>query len=153
MQQKLLGQLTLVLEGAKVLKDHGSITLTTGVMNHDFVRHGSAAAMINNAVEGFAQAAALDLPRGIRLNVVSPALLQESVERYKDFCPGFEPVSSATVARAYRKRLYGIQTGQVFRAGWYNCSQPASFATAISCGQFATTTGISANDNIGKSLI
>jgi len=82
MQQKLLGQLTLVLEGAKVLKDHGSITLTTGVMNHDFVRHGSAAAMINNAVEGFAQAAALDLPR------------------------------------AYRKSLYGIQTGQVFRAGW-----------------------------------
>ena len=115
MQQKLFGQLTLVLEGAKVLNDKGSITLTTGIMNHDFVLHGTAAAMINSAVEGFAQAAALDLPRGIRLNVVSPALLEESAELYKDFCPGFEPVSSAKVARAYRKSLYGVQTGRVYQ--------------------------------------
>ena len=115
MQQKLFGQLTLVLEGAKVLNDKGSITLTTGIMNHDFVLHGTAAAMINSAVEGFAQAAALDLPRGIRLNVVSPALLEESAELYKDFCPGFEPVSSAKVARAYRKSLYGMQTGRVYQ--------------------------------------
>lgn len=114
MQQKLFGQLCVALEGAQVLNDHGSITLTTGIMNRDFVRGGSAAAMANNAVEGFVKSAALDLPRGIRLNVVSPALLQESAEKYADLCPGFEPVSSAKVARAYRKSIYGIETGQIY---------------------------------------
>tara|TARA_Y100000588_G_C14157352_1_gene883263 strand:+ start:149 stop:751 length:603 start_codon:yes stop_codon:yes gene_type:complete len=115
MQQKLLGQISLTLKGAKVLNDGGSITLTTGVMNRDFVEHGSAVAMVNHAVEGFVKAAALDMPRGIRINAVSPALLEESVEKYADLCPGFEPVSSEKVARAYRRSIYGIQTGQVFQ--------------------------------------
>lgn len=115
MQQKLFGQVTLALEGVGALNDGGSITLTTGIMNQDFVKNGSASAMINNAVEGFVKAAALDLPRGIRINVVSPALLEESAEAYAEFCPGFEPVSSAVVARAYRRSVYGIQTGQVFQ--------------------------------------
>lgn len=114
MQQKLIGQLSLVLEGIKVLNDHGSITLTTGIMNRDFVKNGSAAAMVNNAVEGFVKAAALDLPRGIRINAVSPALLEESTDKYSELCPGFEPVASAKVARAYRKSIYGIQAGQIY---------------------------------------
>jgi len=114
LQQKLFGQIAIVLHGVHVLNDRGSITLTTGLMNHEWVRDGSAASLVNNAVEGFAQAAALDLPRGIRLNVISPALLEESAKQYASICPGFEPVSSAKVARAYRKSIYGIQTGMVF---------------------------------------
>lgn len=114
MQQKLLGQINLVLQGLSVLNDKGSFTLTTGIMNHDFVKDGTAAALVNNAVEGFAQAAALDMPRGLRINVVSPALLEPSVEAYKTYCPGFEPVSPQKVARAYRKSVYGIQTGRVY---------------------------------------
>lgn len=114
LQQKLFGQLSLALQGLQILNDHGSITLTTGIFNREFVANGSAAAMVNSAVEGFVRAAALDMPRGIRINVISPALLEESVEKYSQLCPGFEPVSSAKVARAYRKSIYGIQTGQVY---------------------------------------
>lgn len=114
MQQKLLGQIALALAGSHMLNDNGSITLTTGIMNRDFVENGSAAAMVNNAVEGFAQAAALDLPRGIRINVVSPALLEASVDHYANLCPGFEPVAAAKVARAYRKSIYGVQSGQIY---------------------------------------
>lgn len=117
MQQKLLGQLNVVLQGVNALKDRGSITLTTGIMSHDFVANGTAVAMVNNAVEGFVRAAALDLPRGIRINAVSPALLGESVPLYSDLCPGFEPVPAAKVARAYRKSVYGIQTGRVYSVG------------------------------------
>ncbi len=113
-QQKLFGQIQVALAGIKCLNNKGSITLTTGIMNHDFVENGSAAAMTNNAVEGFVQATALDLPRGIRINAVSPALLEESVKIYGALCPGFEPVSSAKVARAYRKSIYGIQTGRIY---------------------------------------
>ena len=114
LQQKLFGQITVALESLNVLNDGGSITLTTGIMNHDFVKNGSAAAMTNNAVEGFAQSAALAMPRNIRINVVSPSLLQDSVETYADICPGFEAVSSEKVARAFRKSVYGIQTGRVY---------------------------------------
>lgn len=112
---KLLGQIQVVLQGLHVLQPHGSMTLTTGMMNRDFVRGGTAASLVNSAVEGFARAAALDLPNGIRLNVVSPNVLEASVEKYAALCPGFEPVSAEKVARAYRKSIYGIQTGMVFQ--------------------------------------
>lgn len=115
LQQKCFGQIELVLKGVPVLNDGGSITLTTGAFGTDYIANGSAAAMANRAVEGFAQAAALELPRRIRLNVVSPALLEESVSAYGSLCPGFEPVSSQTVARAYQRSIFGIQTGQIFR--------------------------------------
>ena len=114
MQQKLFGQQTLVLKGIELLNDYGSITLTTGIMNRDFVKHGSAAAAVNNAVEGFVKTAAIEMPRGIRINAVSPALLEPSVEKYATLCPGFEPVSAAKVARAYRKSIYGVQSGQIY---------------------------------------
>ena len=114
MQQKLLGQINLVLLGLNRMNDKGSFTLTTGIMNHDFVKDGTAAALINNGVEGFAQAAALDMPRGIRLNVVSPALLEESAEAYKDYCPGYTTVPVKKVAKAYRKSVFGIQTGRIY---------------------------------------
>lgn len=114
LQQKMLGQIHVALQGVKILKEHGSITLTTGVFNRDFVKNGSAAAVINNAVEGFVKAASLDLPHGIRINAVSPALIEESAKDYASACPGFETVSSAKVAKAYRRSIYGIQTGEVF---------------------------------------
>lgn len=114
-QQKQFGQIQIALAALSHLRDNGSITLTTGIMNHDFVQGGSAAAMVNSAVEAFVQAAALDLPRGIRINVVSPALLDDSKEKYSQVCPGFEPVKGDVVARAYRKSVYGIQTGRIYR--------------------------------------
>lgn len=116
LQQKLLGQLNLALQGVSVLNDGGSITLTTGVFNQQFVAGGSAASMVNNAVEGFVKVAALEMPRGIRINVVSPNLLAESAALYQHVCPGFETVAKANVAKAYRRSVYGIETGKVFRA-------------------------------------
>lgn len=117
MQQKLLGQLNVVLKGIPALNDHGSITLTTGIMNRDFIKNGSAAAMVNSAVEGFVQAASLDMPRGIRINVISPALLKESAAQYAAVCPGFEPVESEKVGRAFRRSIYGIETGKIYCVG------------------------------------
>lgn len=116
LQQKLLGQIQVALAGMPALNAGGSVTLTTGVMNVDFVMNGSAASMVNNAVEGFVKAAALDTPNGIRINAVSPALLDESVEAYGAFCPGFNTVPATKVAKTYRRSIYGIQTGLVLVA-------------------------------------
>lgn len=115
LQVKLLGQIDLTLQAIPYLNEGGSVTLTTGILNHDFIPMGSAAAMVNNAVEGFVQSASLELPRGIRLNVVSPALLAESLDKYADFFPGFETVAANKVAQAYRKSIDGIRNGHVFK--------------------------------------
>ncbi|KTC65757.1 short chain dehydrogenase (plasmid) [Legionella adelaidensis] len=114
-QQKLFGQIHVVLQGIKNLHDKGSITLTTGAFNRDFVENGSAASMVNSAIEGFVQAVSLGMPRGIRINVVSPSLLAESAEQYQKVCPGFNTVPASKVAKAYRRSIYGIQSGQVFQ--------------------------------------
>lgn len=113
-QQKMLGQIQVALQGLKVLNPGGSITLTTGAFNRDFVKNGSAAAMVNNAVEGFVKAAALDMPRGIRINAISPGLLDESATAYASLCPGFDTVPGSKVAKAYRRSIYGILNGHVF---------------------------------------
>lgn len=118
LQGKQLGQIDLVTQGLKVFGGDVSFTLTTGLLNVDPIASGAAAGMVNGAVEGFVRAAAIDVPARQRINVVSPALLLESVEKYQDFFPGYAPVPGATVALAYRKSIMGKQTGQVIRVGW-----------------------------------
>lgn len=118
LQSKQLGQIDLVIQGLKLLKDDVSFTLTTGLLNKDPIAAGSAAAMVNGAIEGFVCAAAIDMPKKQRINVVSPALLLESVEKYGDFFSGYEPVPAKTVALAYRKSVMGQQTGQKIKVGW-----------------------------------
>jgi NAD(P)-dependent dehydrogenase (short-subunit alcohol dehydrogenase family) len=114
MQSKLIGQMDVVLQGQSLLNSGGSFTLTTGTLNRDPITGGSAAAMVNNAVEAFVSLAALELPNQLRINVVSPALLTESAKKYEALFPGFETVAAEKVARAYRKSVYGIQTGRVY---------------------------------------
>ena len=118
MQSKMLGQIDLVLQGIQYLHADASFTLTTGILNVDPIAKGSAAAMANSAVEGFVKAAAIDMPNRQRINVVSPALLTESQEKLQDFFPGYTTVPGAEVALAYRKSIFGRQTGQIIKVGW-----------------------------------
>ena len=110
---KVLPQVSLVLLGIEHMNDGGSFTLTSGVLNRDPISGGSCAAAANGAIDGFVTAAAVDMPRGIRINAVSPGLLQVSVDRYDGFFPGHEPVSSERVGLAFCKSVEGAITGQV----------------------------------------
>lgn len=114
LQDKLMGQVNLVLAGQQVLNDGGSITLTSGILSQDPIRYGASASMVNGALEAFARSAALELPRGIRINVVSPTVLQESLDSYAPYFRGFEAVSAHRVALAYSKSVEGAQTGQIY---------------------------------------
>lgn len=107
LQDKLLGQ--------HVLRDHGSITLTSGIVAEEPIRLGANATPVNAAVEGFVRAAAVELPRRLRINAISPTLLTESLPDYEPFFPGFEPVPAARVAQAYVRSVEGVQTGRVYR--------------------------------------
>ena len=117
LNDKLMGQVNLVLLGMDNVNDNGSFTLTSGVLDRDPVRAGANAAAVNGALGGFVKGAAIEMPRGIRINAVSPGLLEESAQKYDGFFPGHEPVSSARVGLAYAKSVEGALTGQVICVG------------------------------------
>lgn len=111
-ESKLKGQVNLVLLGMDYVHDKGSFTLTTGVMMDDPIAQGASAAMANGGVKAFVKASSIELPRGIRINSVSPNILQESFDKLGDFFRGFEAVPASRVALAYKKSVEGLQTGQ-----------------------------------------
>lgn len=114
LQSKLMGQVNLVLLGFPYVNKFGSFTLTSGILNRSPIRFGSSAAMVNGALDGFVKSAALEMPKNIRINVVSPTVLQESMSKYADYFRGFESVAASRVALAYSKSVEGSQTGQVY---------------------------------------
>jgi len=87
-----------------------------GIVAEQPIRNGASASMVNSAVEGFARGAAIELPRGLRINVVSPTVLEESMDGYGPFFIGFEPAPAKRVALSYARSIDGAQTGQVYRA-------------------------------------
>lgn len=110
---KALGQIELVRQGIPFVADGGSFTVTTGVVGREQIRTGAAAAAANGALEYFVPAAATELPRGIRINAVSPTVLLEATGYHPSF-PGFMPVPAATVAEAYVRSVEGVQTGRIY---------------------------------------
>ncbi|QDK36525.1 short chain dehydrogenase [Bdellovibrio sp. NC01] len=112
---KLLGQVNLVQQAIPFINEKGSFTLVSGVVSEYPIAHGAVATVVNRAVEGYVQAAACELPKGLRINVVSPTLLEESAAAYSPFFPGYTPVPGKLVAQAYEKSVLGIQTGQIFK--------------------------------------
>jgi len=110
---KTLPQVNLVLEGFDYMNDGGSFTLTSGVTNRDPIRGGSAAAAANGALDGFVAGAAVDMPRGIRINAVSPEVLESCQEAYDGFFPGHVHVSDEAVGLAFCKAVEGCLSGQI----------------------------------------
>ncbi len=113
---KFMGQVQLVLLGLEWVKDEGSFTLTSGILSHDPIPGGAAVTPINAAVEGFVLGASIEMPRGLRINAVSPGVLEESMDKIGSFFRGHVPVPGSRVALAYSKSVEGRQTGQVFAA-------------------------------------
>jgi NAD(P)-dependent dehydrogenase (short-subunit alcohol dehydrogenase family) len=114
---KFLGQVSLVREALPYIREGGSFTLISGILSREPIRLGAAASAVNRAIEGFAMAAATELPKGLRINVVSPTVLEESLSVYGDYFAGFEPVSGRAVGEAYLKAICGAFTGQTLPLG------------------------------------
>jgi NAD(P)-dependent dehydrogenase (short-subunit alcohol dehydrogenase family) len=111
---KLMGQVNLTLAARDALRDGGSITLIGGVLAGQPIAQGSSASMVNGALEAFTRAAAIELPRGLRINLVSPTVFVEAMDGYGPFFRGFEPVPVARAARAFSRSVEGRQTGQIY---------------------------------------
>src|SRR5258707_2074052 len=112
---KLMGQISLVQEAMPFIKERVSFTLVSGVLNDEPIFASAAAATVSGALEGFARAAAVELPKGLRINVVSPTILKESEAQFGPFFPGVIPVEGWRVAQAYKRAILGVQTGRVYK--------------------------------------
>lgn len=115
LKSKLMGQVNLVRIGQKYLNPNGSITLSTGILADDPVVKTASAAMVNGGIHSFVQAAALEMEKGIRLNVVSLGMVEDAYEKYKDYFPGHNPIPTKKVINAYVRSVDGKRNGDIIR--------------------------------------
>ena len=114
LNNKLMGQVNLVRFGVDHIRDNGSFTLTSGILSRKPMNGSTAISLVNSAIEGFVRAAALEMPRGIRINAVSPNWVVDTLEAFN-----MDPLIGTPVeviARAYVQVLEGTMNGKVFDA-------------------------------------
>jgi NAD(P)-dependent dehydrogenase (short-subunit alcohol dehydrogenase family) len=109
-----MGQINLVRAALPFIADKGSFTLVSGVLTDEYMHGGSIGTTINHMVEGFVKASAVELPRGVRINCISPTVLAESVA-YHAYFTGFTPVTAAEVALAYLRAISTPITGRILK--------------------------------------
>ena len=109
---KLMGQVNVIRYGFDHVNDGGSITTTSGVLARSPMIGSAAISLVNCGLEGFTRAAALEAPRAIRVNVVSPPWVVETLVEMgaTDTSHG---LPAAVVAQAYVRSVSGRETGQV----------------------------------------
>ena len=114
LNNKLMGQVNLVLIGSEFVREKGSFTLISGIIGLEYVKNGSSAAMVNRGIEGFVKGVCKELPKGIRINVVCPTIVSESMKLYGSLFDGFTPVPVSKVAEAFKQSVEGQETGQIY---------------------------------------
>src|SRR6201984_2160022 len=112
---KLMGQISLVQETIPFIKENGSFTLVSGVLNDEPIFAGIAASTVSGALEGFVRATAIALPKRLRFNLLNPTFLEKSVPIMGSFFNGVIRVEGWKVAQAYKRAILGAQTGRVYK--------------------------------------
>jgi NAD(P)-dependent dehydrogenase (short-subunit alcohol dehydrogenase family) len=108
-QRKFMAQINLVRIGTPYANDGASFTLSSGYLS-DYPNPASAATgPFNAAVDSFARTVGPMLPRGIRVNVVSPAPVVSPDET------GRGVVTASQAAGGYIKSVEGTMNGEVIR--------------------------------------
>jgi NAD(P)-dependent dehydrogenase (short-subunit alcohol dehydrogenase family) len=115
LRSKLMGQVALARAANDHLRDGGSITVTTGVLAMRPMPGSAAISLVNAGLEGFVRAAALEMPRRLRINAVSPGWVKETLVKLRmDPTPG---MAAANVAKAYVAAVEGSYQGKVIEPG------------------------------------
>lgn len=114
-KSKLMGQVNLVLIGKNYVNANGFITLTSGSLAEEPALNSAALGMVNGALNSFVVNAALEMPNGIRLNVVCPSALLESIIKY-GLTSARGGIPAKEVAEFYRRTFSENITGQILKA-------------------------------------
>ncbi|MEV6151260.1 short chain dehydrogenase [Nonomuraea sp. NPDC052129] len=109
LEGKLIGQVNLVRRALTHVRDGGSVTLTSGRFAEP-VPGSSLGYLVNSGLEAFVHAAAIEMPRSVRLNTVSPDWVRETL-----LALGMDPAAGtpvADVARIYVDAVEGPAHGR-----------------------------------------
>jgi NAD(P)-dependent dehydrogenase (short-subunit alcohol dehydrogenase family) len=82
LRSKLMGQVTVARVAKDRLRDRGSVVLTTGVLAMHPMPGSASISLVNAGLEGFVRAAALEMPRGLQINAVSPPWVKETMIKF-----------------------------------------------------------------------
>ena len=109
-ERKFLGQIRLVSLGLDSISDGGAYTLSSGFLSHYSNPASIATGPFNAAVDTYVQNTSAMMPRGIRINSVSPAPIVESGREGRGL------ITAQQCAEFYVDAIEGTMTGQVLRA-------------------------------------
>jgi hypothetical protein len=90
----------------------------SGILSEQPVPTSAVASTVDGGIDAFVRSAAIELPRGQRINTVSATVFQEAWDAYGSMFPGATPIPVADAARAYVESIEGSQTGQVLPVGY-----------------------------------
>lgn len=113
LRAKLVGQIDVVLIGKNYVSKNGSFTLTSGIFADEAWSGVTGGAVISGGLHSFVLSAAIELKRDLRVNVVSPGMVEDSFDDYGHLFLGLKPVSMDRLTAAYVDCIEGSQTGQV----------------------------------------
>ncbi|MEC3917575.1 short chain dehydrogenase [Nocardia sp. CDC160] len=116
MRAKFFGQVDLVLTGQHHCADGASFTLTSGIFADEPWPHVTGGGVISGALHSFVLSAAIELRRKMRINVVSPTMVGDSVDAFAEYFPGMRPVPMNELVDHYLHCVEGEGTGQIIRA-------------------------------------
>jgi NAD(P)-dependent dehydrogenase (short-subunit alcohol dehydrogenase family) len=114
LHNKLMGQVNLVRYGIDYVRDRGQFVLTSGILSRFPMPGGVTFSMTNAALESFARAAAIEMPRGLRVNVVAPGWVTETLVALK--MDPSQGIPASDVAQKYVAVINSSMTGAVIDA-------------------------------------
>ena len=115
LSKKCFSQLNLAKAAISYLTENGSITLTSGIIGDEPILAGSCAAAANGALNTCVSTLAAEYAGKVRINIVSPSIIENSVEDYGMLFDGFEPTSKKRIVEAYRRTISAPISGRVLR--------------------------------------
>lgn len=115
-RSKTLAQIRLVQMGLSTMRDGGSITLTSGILSREPFPGFSAIATVNGALDAFCLGASVEMPRGIRINCVTPVFMSETLAKAGIANTAYPELSIAETAKGYLWSLEGDFTGEIIDA-------------------------------------
>lgn len=113
---KLFGQADVVLTGQRFLNRGGSFTLTSGIFADEAWHGVTGGAVVSGGIHSFVLSAAIELPRELRINVVSPTMVADSADTFSEAFPGMRPIPMGTLVHHYLDCIEGNDSGRIIRA-------------------------------------